>query len=217
MIRCCIFDLDGTLLNTVTALAYTTSLVLEHFGYGPITEAQIKRIVGDGYKCQMERALRLAGDEALTHFEESLPLYLELFSKHCLYGVKPYDGIPELLEELKKRDIRIAVLSNKPHPQAVENIETIFGKGYFDVVAGEQPGTPKKPDPAGVYNILSALDVKPEECLYFGDTATDMKTGLNAGLTTVGVTWGFRGREELESCHPQYIIDRPMEAAERIL
>lgn len=217
MIRCCIFDLDGTLLNTLKALTYTTSLVLEHFGYGPVNETQIKQIVGDGYKCQMERALRLSGDEKLEHLEESLPLYMELFAKHCLYGVKPYDGIPELLEALKSRGIRIAVLSNKPHARTVENIEAVFGKGYFDLVAGEQPGIPKKPDPAGVRRILDSFAVLPEECLYLGDTGTDMKTGLNAGLVTVGVTWGFRGREELESFHPRYIIDHPREVTERIL
>lgn len=217
MIRCSIFDLDGTLLNTLKALTYTTSLVLEHFGYGPVTEDQIRQIVGDGYKCQMERALRLAGDEKLEYLEESLPLYLELFAKHCLYGVKPYDGIPELLESLKARGIHIAVLSNKPHARTVENIEAIFGKGYFDVVAGEQPGIPKKPDPAGVHRILSQLGIAPEECLYFGDTSTDMKTGLNAGLVTVGVTWGFRDRKELESYHPSYIISHPREVLEKIL
>lgn len=217
MIRCCIFDLDGTLLNTLKALTYTTSQVLEHFGYGPVSETQIKQIVGDGYKCQMERALRLSGDEKLEHLEESLPLYMELFAKYCLYGVRPYDGIPELLEALKSRGIRIAVLSNKPHARTVENIEAVFGKGYFDLVAGEQPGIPKKPDPAGVRRILDASAALPEECLYFGDTSTDMKTGLNAGLVTVGVTWGFRDRKELESFHPQYIIDHPREVTERIL
>lgn len=215
-IRCGIFDLDGTLLNTLKALTYTTGLVLEHFGYKPITEAQVCQIVGDGYKCQVERALRLAGDEKLEHLEESLPLYLELFAKHCLYGVKPYDGIPELLEALKARGISIAVLSNKPHERTVENIETVFGKGYFDIVAGEQPGIPKKPDPAGVKRILDQLNVRPEECLYFGDTGTDMKTGKNAGLITVGVEWGFRGREELERFHPDYIISHPMEILEKI-
>ncbi len=212
MVNCCIFDLDGTLLNTIKALTYTTNLVLEHFGLPPVDEAHMMRFVGDGYKCQMERALRCSGDEKLEHYEESLPLYMDLFAKHCMYQVRPYAGIPEILRELKARGILIAVLSNKPHARTVENIEAVFGKGYFDLVAGEQPGVPKKPDPAGVRRILAALGVKAEECLYFGDTNTDMKTGLGAGLTTVGVTWGFRGREELESCHPHHIIDAPMEA-----
>ena len=134
-----------------------------------------------------------------------------------MYQVKPYDGIRELLEALKSRGISIAVLSNKPHARTVENIETIFGKGYFDYVAGEQPGIPRKPDPAGVRRILDRFRVKPEECLYFGDTSTDMQTGLGAGLVTVGVTWGFRDRTELESFHPQYVISHPREVFGKIL
>lgn len=217
MIRGCIFDLDGTLLNTAKALAYTTSLVMEHFGYGPVDEAHIMQFVGDGYKMQMKRALAYCGDEKLEHYDESLELYTELFAEHCMYEVKPYEGIPELLDDLKKRGIRIAVLSNKPHARTVENIEGVFGKGYFDLIAGEQPGIPKKPDPAGVVRILDELGIRKEECLYFGDTNTDMRTGLGAGLTTVGVTWGFRGRGELEAFHPQYVIDHPGEVTEKIL
>lgn len=211
MIKCCIFDLDGTLLDTVKALTYTTNLVLEHFGYPGVDEAHMMQFVGDGYQKQMERVLKYRGDEALVHYEEAQRVYLELFAKHCLHEVKPYDGITELLEQLKAGDIKIAVLSNKPHERTVENIESIFGTGYFDYIAGEQPGIPRKPDPAGVIRILDTFGVKPEECLYFGDTNTDMKTGLGAGLITVGVTWGFRDRAELESFHPQYVIDHPRE------
>ncbi len=217
MIRCCIFDLDGTLLNTLDALTYTTNRVMEQFGLGPVDEAHIRQFVGDGYQLLMERALRFCGDEALTHYEESLQVYTELFARYSMYQVRPYDGIPELLEGLKARGIRIAVLSNKPHPRTVENIETVFGAGYFDVVAGEQPGIPRKPDPAGVVRILDQLGVRPEECLYFGDTNTDMRTGLGAGLITVGVAWGFRDREELEAFHPPYLISHPQEVFQRIL
>lgn len=209
MVRCCIFDLDGTLLNTLTALRITTNLMLEHFGYPAIGEAKIKKFVGNGYKMLVERALKDAGDESLVHYEEGLRVYMELFVVHSMDEVKPYDGIRELLQAMKERGIRIAVLSNKPHEQTIDNIEAVFGKGYFDIVAGEQPGVPRKPDPSGVYRILEAFGEKPENCFYFGDTDTDMQTGLGAGLTTVGVTWGFRDREELEGCHPQYVADSP--------
>lgn len=216
-INCCIFDLDGTLLDTLKALTNTTNMVLEHFGYPPVDEEHIKVFVGDGYKLLVERALRYSGDEELVHYEEGLKVYTEIFAEHCMDQVKPYDGIPEMLEELKKRGIRLAVLSNKPHERTVENIEEIFGKGYFDCVAGEQPGIPKKPDPAGVVRILKGFGESPEHTLYFGDTNTDMKTGLGAGLVTVGVTWGFRERQELESFEPQYVIDHPAEVFEKIL
>lgn len=217
MIRCCIFDLDGTLLNTLDALTYVTNLTLEHFGYEPAEPEHIRRFVGDGYRKLLERALRYRGDENLEHYEESLTVYMEHFSKNSMYHVRPYEGIPELLAQLKARGIKIAVLSNKPDKQTIENIEHVFGSGYFDYVAGERPQIPRKPDPAGVRLILEKFGVRPEETLYFGDTNTDMRTGLGAGLITVGVTWGFRDREELESFHPQYVIDQPGEVLETMI
>lgn len=217
MYRCCIFDLDGTLLNTISSLAYAVNGMLKHFGYPAIAEAQVKMLVGDGYKKLVERSLKFSGDEALVHYEEALKVYMEVFGANALYEVKPYDGIVELLEYLKAQGIRIAVLSNKPNAQTIENIETIFGKGYFDFVAGERPEIKRKPNPAGVFQILEIFGEGAEHCLYFGDTGTDMETGLSAGVTTVGVTWGFRGREELASFHPQYIIDSPREVPEKIV
>lgn len=211
MYRCCIFDLDGTLLNTVHALTFTTNRVLEHFHLPPVNESQIKHFVGDGYKMQMKRSLLAAGDKELTYFEESLPVYMEEFKKYCLYQVEPYEGIREILAFLKEQGIKIAVFSNKPHEMTMENIEGIFGKGYFDCIQGQIPEIPKKPNPAGVFMIMEKLKMKPEECLYFGDTNTDMKTGKAAGLDTVGVLWGFRGREELEEFHPKYLIAAPSE------
>ncbi|MEY8336524.1 HAD family hydrolase [Lachnospiraceae bacterium 62-35] len=214
MYRCCIFDLDGTLLNTIHALTFTTNRVMERFGLPLVTEEQMKHFVGDGYKKQVERALLSAGDKGMEHYEEALLVYMKEFEKYCLYQVEPYDGIQELLDFLKKQGIKIAVFSNKPHLRAVENIEGTFGKGFFDLVAGEKPGIKKKPDPAGVFLIMEKLQVRPEECLYFGDTNTDMKTGKAAGLDTVGVLWGFRGREELEKFHPKYLISHPLQIIE---
>ncbi|MEG0987431.1 MAG: HAD family hydrolase [Clostridium sp.] len=209
MYRLCLFDLDGTLLNTIHALTFTTNETLKAFGLSTIVPEQTKHMVGDGYKKQMERALIACGDEKLTHYEEALPLYIKNFQRYCMREVVAYDGIPHLLDYLKKSGLKIAVYSNKPHHQAVENIETIFGKGYFDCVRGEQPGTPKKPAPDGAWLICRELGIEPKDCLYLGDTNTDMKTGMAAGMDTVGVTWGFREREELMEFHPRYIADRP--------
>ena len=211
MYRCCIFDLDGKLLNTIHALTFTTNQVLKRLSLPELTEDQMKYCVGDGYKMQMRRSILAAGDRELVHFEESLPIYMEEFAKYCMYQVAPYDGIPDLLEFLKEKNVKTAVFSNKPHPMAVENIEGIFGKGYFDLIEGQKPEVPKKPDPTGVFLIMEKLQVKPEECLYFGDTNTDMRTGKAAGVDTVGVLWGFRKREELEEFHPKYLISSPLE------
>lgn len=128
-----------------------------------------------------------------------------------MYQVKPYEGIPELLEELKKRGMKIAVLSNKPHHATLDVIESLFGKDYFDVVQGQVDGVPIKPDPAGVFRILDRFGLNADEVLYMGDTATDMKTGKAAGAFTVGVLWGFRDRKELEEGHADAIIAQPLD------
>ncbi len=211
MYKYCIFDLDGTLLDTTRALQKATNLTMERFGLGPLTEAQIKRIVGDGYKKQMERALKLCGDTKLKHYEEALSVYMEIFGENCMYQVTPYEGVWELLKAIRENEMKAAVFSNKPHVQTVENITGIFGKDVFAVIRGQKEGTPKKPDPTGVFAIMEELGAAPENCLYFGDTGTDMQTGKNAGIDTVGVLWGFREREELEQFSPKYIISRPEE------
>ena len=212
--RCCIFDLDGTIINTIHALTYTTNLVLEQFGLGPLTEVCMKQIVGDGYLMQMKRSLEVCGDKELAHLEESLPIYQKLFREHCLYSLEPYDGMKELLDRMKEAGMKLAVLTNKPHDRGVESVEAVYGKGYFDYILGEQEGLPKKPDPAGVYRIQKALNITAGECLYMGDTNTDMRTAIHAGLDAVGAAWGFRGREELEAFHPKLVADRPLEVAD---
>lgn len=214
--RLCIFDLDGTLLDTIAALTYTTNKTLFRFGLGSIEPEQTKQIVGDGYKKQMERALKLAGDENLIHYEEVLPVYMEYFAQYCMKDVVPYEGIRHLLDYLKENGITAAVFSNKPHEQAVKNIEDQFESGTFAVIRGEQPGTPKKPAPDGALLICRELGLEPKDCLYLGDTDTDMKTGQAAGMDTVGVLWGFRGREELAQYQPRYLAGHPHDV-EKIL
>lgn len=211
MYKCCIFDLDGTLLNTIKALTYTTNLTLKKYGLGPITDIETKKFVGDGYKKLMERALIFCGDTNLDNYEDSLLTYSEYFKAYCLYEVNPYDHILELLEKLKSKNIKIAVLSNKPHERTLDNINAIFGEAYFDLVFGQKENVKKKPDPEGVFNICKNLNVSENECLYIGDTNTDMKTGKNAKIDTIGVTWGFRPREELEMYNPKYIVNDPIE------
>ena len=116
-----------------------------------------------------------------------------------------------MLSELKKRNIKIAVLSNKPHARTLDNVNAIFGENYFDKVYGERENAKIKPDPEGALLIAKELGVSPEECIYFGDTNTDMKTGISAKMDTIGVAWGFRTIEELESYNPMNIIKNPKE------
>ena len=145
------------------------------------------------------------------HVQEALALYPRIFKDCCLYRVEAYEGIKELLAFLRENHISCAVLSNKPHDRTLDNVWAVFGKECFDRIYGEREdeGIAKKPAPDGVEAICRELGVSGEECLYFGDTNTDMETGKNAGVDTVGVTWGFRSREELLAFHPVLLADHP--------
>ena len=217
MKKLCIFDLDGTLASTLESMAVAANRVLREMNLPEQPTESFKYFAGDGAKELCRRCLRAAGDAECSQYEEMYRKYREYFSETCMYKVVPYEGIPELLEKLKAAGIKISVLSNKPHARTVENIEAVFGKGYFDIVAGQKDDVPKKPDPSGVNRILEEFGCKPEECLYFGDTNTDMQTGLNAKAHTVGVTWGFRDRAELEAFHPDFVIDDPKMVTNHIL
>ena len=127
------------------------------------------------------------------------------------YHVIPYDHMVWALGELKSHGVKIAVFSNKPHESAIGVVETIFGKGLFDHIQGQTDLIPIKPDPAGVFEILKKFGAEKDECLYFGDTNTDMLTARNAGVTAVGVTWGFRPRSELEEYGADILIDSAAE------
>lgn len=206
-----IFDLDGTLSDSINSIKYCGDKALEPLGYGPFTVDRYKYFVGDGAANLIKRALAAGGDTELEHFQEAFASYKEIFREHCMYQVKPYEGIPELLKALKERGIALAVLSNKPHVETIHVIETLFGRDCFDIIAGQKEDVPIKPSPEGVFRILEELQLTCEDIIYLGDTATDMKTGKAAGAFTVGALWGFRERKELEESHADAIIGHPLE------
>ena len=206
-----IFDLDGTLSDSIHSIKYSGDRTMEKFGYGPFSEEQYKYFVGDGARNLVKRALAAGGDTELAHFEEAYALYREIFKENCMYRVRPYEGIPELLATLKVQHVKIAVLSNKPHAETVNVVETLYGKGYFDVIEGQKEGLAIKPSPDGVFRILERLGLGAEDLLYLGDTATDMKTGKGAGAFTVGALWGFRDRAEREEGGGAAVIEHPLE------
>ncbi len=210
-IRGAVFDLDGTILNTVSALRHSMNLTLKEYGFPGITDPDVKRFVGNGSRNYVIRSLRKSGSEDPDLAERMYRRYLEIFDQNSTYGICPYDGMPEALQALKDRGIRLAVLSNKPQKQAEDNVRACYEDGLFETVRGEGPGIPLKPDPTGLRKLLSDLQLQPEECLYFGDTGTDMETGTSAGMHTIGVLWGFRDREELEAWDPERIILDPLE------
>ena len=206
-----IFDLDGTLLDTIKSIELCGNKALKEYGYEPISREKYCYLAGDGAKELVRRMLRERGDEDLKDLDKVYEKYLEFFQTDCFYEVAPYEGIPELLEKLKEAGMKMAVLSNKPHKRTVEVIEKFFGKGYFDWVQGQKDGVPKKPSPEGALAIAQRWGTDSKDCLYVGDTDTDMKTGKSAGMYTVGVLWGFRNRKELEENGADAIIEKPKE------
>lgn len=214
MKKAVIFDLDGTLSDSINSIKYCADRALEPLGFGPFSVKQYCYFVGDGAANLVKRALLAGGDAELIHFEAAFAAYKEIFREHCMYQVVPYDGIPELLKRLKEAGVLIAVLSNKPHEETIRVVETLFGEGYFDKIQGQKEGVAIKPSPEGVFQVLEELHLTAEEILYLGDTATDMKTGKSAGAFTVGALWGFREREELEESHADAIIGHPLQLLE---
>ncbi|MEZ3487491.1 MAG: HAD family hydrolase [Lachnospiraceae bacterium] len=209
--KACIFDLDGTLTDTLESLTFSVGETLREMGLPGISEDECRSFVGNGARVLMERALKAAGEEDLTRIDEGMERYGRIFDANCTYHVTPYEGVTGMLEKLRKMEVKLAVLSNKPHRQTVKVVREIFGEGVFDYVQGQQEGIPRKPDPAGVFRLLEKLEVTKEECLYAGDSEVDIRTGRNAGVRTIIAAWGFRSREELKAAGADTIIGRPEE------
>lgn len=214
MRRAVVFDLDGTLSDSIMSITYCANRALAKSGLQTFGTDRYKYFVGDGAAELIRRALQAQETDRMDLYDEVKAEYDKLFAVDCMYEVKPYDGIPELLAELKRRGVRVTVLSNKPHPNTCKVIHDLFGDDMFDVVQGQTPEINKKPSPDGVFLISEKLGIPVEDMLYIGDTNTDMQTGKNAGAFTVGVLWGFRDRAELEENHADAIIAHPMELIE---
>ena len=216
MFRLCIFDLDGTLTDTLDSLTYSVNLTLEEMGYPALERSKCRAFVGNGSRVLIEKALKASGDTTLSRIEEGMEVYDRVFDANCTYHVTPYDGIVELLQALKEKGMKLTVLSNKPHRQAVHVVEEVFGKEMFDWVQGQQEGIPRKPDPYAAIQIAEKFGVRPEECVYIGDAEVDVATGTAARMKTLGVTWGFRSVEQLKEAGATILLDRPVQILEEI-
>ena len=208
MIKACIFDLDGTLANTLDSMAYVANEILKGMGLKEQPTENFKYYSGEGADMLVRRCLKDAGDSELTHFEECRALYRKKFDEDPLYKVVPYEGIKETLQTLKNTGVKLAVCSNKPHIAAVKVIDKMF-PGYFDLVIGQSDAIRKKPAPDGPLKAAAEFGASSEECMYIGDTRTDMETGTAAGMHTIGALWGFRDREELESSGAEIVAEKP--------
>ena len=209
--KACIFDLDGTLTNTLESMTYSVNLTLKEMGLSQITKDQCRMFVGNGARVLIEESLKVSGDPKASRIEEGMKIYGRIFDQNCTYHVTPYEGIPEMLKALKDRRIHLAVLSNKPDRQTVKVVKEIFGDNIFDYAQGQKDGIRRKPEPDGVWYLMDQMQVSKEECLYIGDSEVDAATGKNAGLKTIGVLWGFRDRKTLETAGADHLIARPEE------
>ncbi len=201
-----IFDLDGTLLNTLDDLADSVNAIMTQEGYCLRTKGEIREFIGDGAKSLIEKSLPEAANE--DEILRCLKLFREHYMKHMQNQTKPYDGIMKLLKELKGKGIKIGVVSNKPDEATKEVCRLYFGN-FVNVAIGDNAMRKKKPDPDNVFEALAQLNSKRDKTLYVGDSNTDMITAKNAGLISVGVTWGYRSREVLLLEGADYIIDEP--------
>lgn len=209
-----VFDLDGTVCNTLEDLGECTNLALGDFGL-PLHEIEeYKMIVGNGVDMQMRRAI---GESNYTKelADKVKAAFKAYYDKNYLKNTKPYEGMPEALDKIRAMGLKIAVFSNKPDEFAGKVCTTLFGD-RFDLIAGNKPGVPVKPDPTGLFAALKQLDVTPEETLYCGDSGVDMQTGKRAGIVTIGVEWGFRSREELLENGADYLLKAPSELPELV-
>lgn len=209
MIKGIIFDLDGTLLNTIEDLANACNYSLSTLGYKTHEVEKYKTFVGNGRYKLIERMLP-EGNRNVENIEKALKLFDYYYEKHMIDMTKPYEGIIDILDKLIDKEINIAVVSNKPHEFTTEVVKSYFGN-RFKVVYGHKKDTKEKPDPWAVIEVINEFNVNKEECLYVGDSEVDINTAKNAGVKSVGVEWGFRGRDELEKAGANYIIENPEE------
>lgn len=204
MIKAVIFDLDGTLLNTLGDLTDAVNAAICPRGYAPATVEQVRQRVGNGVRLLIKRSLREGTPDA--EIDACLDDFRTAYDHGMMNRTVPYEGISAMLNTLRQSGIRAAVLSNKYDPAAKALIAHYF-PGQIELTFGERAGVPSKPDPTAVYEIMHTLAVAPQETLYVGDSGTDMETAKNAGLTAIGVTWGFRERQVISDSGADFIID----------
>lgn len=202
----CIFDLDGTLLDTLPDLVRLTNMVLEQRGWPVRTREEILSYVGDGGRVLLQRAAPAHTPE--PQIEAAFALWQELYPTYGHALTKPYEGMPETLAQLKAQGAKLGVLSNK-FDAAVKEVIAHHFPGMFDLARGECAEIPRKPDPRGLQHMMEQLGVQPDQVAYVGDSGTDMSVATAAGAFPVGVTWGYRPVEELRSAGAQLIATAP--------
>lgn len=204
-----IFDLDGTLLNTIEDISDSVNEVLTLYGYPNFTYDEYKLKIGNGLRNLFEKSVPKGTDNKVL--EEAYKLFIETYDKNYQNKTLPYEGIEEVLEEIDKLGIKIGINSNKKNDYTYNLAMKFFKRIPFVAIFGERNDIPRKPDPTAALEILKFMELKPEEVLYIGDSKTDLMTATNARLDGMGVLWGFRSFEELDKYGAKYIVSSPKE------
>lgn len=209
-----IFDMDGTILNTLEDLKNATNYSLRQFGMPKRSLEEVRMFVGNGIRKLVERAVPAGTSE--EKIAQVFDVFLEYYEIHSADNTSPYPGILELVEKLKKSGIKTAVSTNKADVPAQELGREYFN-GIFDLIVGQQDGLKVKPAPDSVNKILSILDIQKKDAIYIGDSDVDVQTAKNSGLDFIGVSWGFRGREFLEKNGAKNIVDNANEILDLVI
>ncbi len=207
-----IFDIDGTLLDSIGSIHFFINDTLKKYGLGEVPIEKVQEFVGNGPRVLVDHCMEyvgFTGDEVLK--EEIYKAYNAAYDANPTHLSKPYDGIREELDKLKNKGEIIAAFSNKPDKTSNRVLNEIFGTGYFDYILGYREDYKRKPSPEGIMIIAERFAVNFSDIYYFGDSEVDMKCGKNASIFTVGCSWGFRDRRILEAENPDAIIDNPRE------
>lgn len=214
--RGAIFDMDGTLTDTLDDLHFSMNETLAHYNLPLITFEQVKKFVGNGARKFLLRSLpaELSADEKF--FAEAFALYNDCYIANSTRAVKPYAGIMDMLTTLAAKKIPLGICTNKQHVAAVAVAEKILAPIKFVAVFGDEPGQPRKPDPTRALAVAKIMNVAPDKIAYVGDTSVDIDTAHNAGFLAVGVTWGFRPKSELVDAGADIIVDSPQEILRRV-
>jgi phosphoglycolate phosphatase len=212
-----IFDMDGTILNTLDDMTDSLNEILTKYNLPLHTVDEVRFMVGNGIPKLIERAI--PDGRSNSQYEKILADFIAYYEEHCAIKTAPYDGVVDCIKTLRAAGIKIAVNTNKVEPAAIALCDDYF-PGLFDIISGSRPGMPPKPAPDGIYEILSraGMDGKSDgqRAVFIGDSDVDMQTGMNAGLDVIGVDWGFRGKKFLEEHGAKVIMMKAAELAEHL-
>lgn len=213
MKKLAIFDLDGTLLNTITDLGKACNFALKEMGFATHPIQAYAYMVGNGVRNLMKKAQQDADDETI---DKLLEYFTSYYNEHCLDTTKPYPGISELLDNLRKNDVALAVASNKYQFATEKIISGCFPDYNFVAVEGQIEGRQRKPDPSILFSILEKYPVAKKEVLYIGDSAVDIECAKRACVESIGVSWGFRSAAELRRANADYVVSHPAEILDHL-